>query len=131
MNSPQIRFEDGAAYETYMGVWSRDVGEAFLRWLAPAPGWRWADVGCGNGAFTEMLVERCAPVSVQGIDPSEAQLAYAASDVLHLHDLRKRLDTMLAREGRTELAAACFGFLPARARLDLAGWGAEDIFAHS
>jgi len=62
---------------------------------------------------------------------SDAQIAYAASDVLHLHDLRKRLDTMLAREGRTELAAACFGFLPARARLDLAGWGAEDIFAHS
>jgi ribonuclease D len=62
---------------------------------------------------------------------SDAQIAYAASDVLHLHDLRTRLDTMLAREGRTELAAACFQFLPARARLDLAGWGAEDIFAHS
>jgi len=62
---------------------------------------------------------------------SDAQIAYAASDVLHLHDLRKRLDTMLAREGRTELAAACFGFLPARARLDLTGWAAEDIFAHS
>ncbi len=62
---------------------------------------------------------------------SEAQLAYAASDVLHLHALRDRLDTMLAREGRTELAQACFGFLPFRARLDLGGWEAEDIFAHS
>jgi ribonuclease D len=62
---------------------------------------------------------------------SDAQLAYAASDVLHLHVLREKLDAMLAREGRTELAAACFRFLPDRARLDLAGWGAEDIFAHS
>jgi ribonuclease D len=62
---------------------------------------------------------------------SEAQLAYAASDVLHLHALRERLDAMLAREGRTELARACFEFLPSRARLDLSGWEAEDIFAHS
>ena len=62
---------------------------------------------------------------------SEAQLAYAASDVLHLHGLRERLDAMLAREGRTALAQACFDFLPTRARLDLGGWEAEDIFAHS
>jgi ribonuclease D len=62
---------------------------------------------------------------------SDAQLAYAASDVLHLHALRERLDAMLAREGRIELAQACFGFLPTRARLDLQGWGTEDIFAHS
>jgi ribonuclease D len=62
---------------------------------------------------------------------SEAQLAYAASDVLHLHALRERLDAMMAREGRLELARACFEFLPTRARLDLQGWGAEDIFAHS
>jgi len=62
---------------------------------------------------------------------SEAQLAYAASDVLHLHGLRDRLNAMMAREGRTELAQACFDFLPTRARLDLGGWEAEDIFAHS
>ncbi|MDP1865719.1 ribonuclease D [Bradyrhizobium sp.] len=62
---------------------------------------------------------------------SEAQLSYAASDVLHLHGLRERLDGMLAREGRTELAQTCFGFLPARVRLDLLGWDTEDIFAHS
>src|SRR6202045_1590676 len=62
---------------------------------------------------------------------SEAQLAYAASDVLHLHALRERLDIMLAREGRLGLAQACFAFLPTRARLDLQGWEAEDIFAHS
>ena len=62
---------------------------------------------------------------------SEPQLSYAASDVLHLHGLRERLDGMLAREGRLELAQACFGFLPWRARLDLQGWDTEDIFAHS
>jgi ribonuclease D len=62
---------------------------------------------------------------------TDAQVAYAASDVLHLHALREKLDAMLVREGRAELAAACFAFLPHRVRLDLAGWGAEDIFAHS
>ena len=62
---------------------------------------------------------------------SDAQVAYAASDVLHLHALKAKLDAMLAREGREELAAACFRFLPDRVRLDLAGWAAEDIFAHS
>ena len=62
---------------------------------------------------------------------SDAQVAYAASDVLHLHALKERLDAILAREGRSALAEACFRFLPDRARLDLAGWAGEDIFAHS
>jgi ribonuclease D len=62
---------------------------------------------------------------------TDAQVAYAASDVLHLHALKEKLDAMLAREGREELAGACFRFLPDRVRLDLAGWEAEDIFAHS
>jgi ubiquinone/menaquinone biosynthesis C-methylase UbiE len=75
----QIRFDDGAAYERYMGAWSRLAGEAFLDWLRPAPGWRWLDVGCGNGAFTELIVERCAPASVHGVDPADGQLAYARS----------------------------------------------------
>lgn len=61
---------------------------------------------------------------------SEAQLAYAAADVLHLHRLKERLEERLLRDGRLDLAKACFAFLPARARLDLAGWGEEDIFAH-
>ena len=61
---------------------------------------------------------------------SEAQLDYAASDVLYLHQLREKLDERLAREGRTDLAGACFGFLPTRARLDLEGWPEIDIFAH-
>lgn len=62
---------------------------------------------------------------------SPEQLAYAASDVLHLHALKTRLDEMLEREGRADLAAACFGFLPQRVKLDLAGWEDCDIFAHS
>ncbi|MGH6675908.1 MAG: ribonuclease D [Xanthobacteraceae bacterium] len=61
---------------------------------------------------------------------SEAQLAYAAADVLHLHALRAKLDAMLAREGRVELANACFDFLPTRAKLDLSGWADSDIFSH-
>ena len=62
---------------------------------------------------------------------SDAQVSYAATDVLHLHALKEKLDAMLARENRGELAAACFRFLPDRVRLDLAGWAAEDIFSHS
>jgi len=77
MTEPQIRFDDGAAYEGFMGAWSRLAGEQFLGWLAPPSGARWADIGCGNGAFTELLFERCAPAHVAGIDPSEDQLAFA------------------------------------------------------
>jgi ubiquinone/menaquinone biosynthesis C-methylase UbiE len=77
MAEPTIRFDDGAAYEQMMGKWSRLAGEVFLDWLAPPQALRWIDVGCGNGAFTELLVERCAPSEVQGIDPSEGQLAFA------------------------------------------------------
>jgi ribonuclease D len=62
---------------------------------------------------------------------SDAQLAYAASDVLHLHAVKEKLDAMLAREGRTGLAEACFQFIPTRAALDLAGWEEQDIFSHS
>jgi ribonuclease D len=62
---------------------------------------------------------------------TDAQVSYAAADVLYLHALKDRLDAMLAREGREALAAACFAFLPERVRLDLAGFAGEDIFAHS
>lgn len=76
MSTP-IQFTDGAAYEEMMGVWSRKAGEVFIPWLAAPPNLRWLDVGCGNGAFTQLLVERCAPAAVEGVDPAEAQLAYA------------------------------------------------------
>src|SRR6185295_11144410 len=77
MTDSQIRFDDGAAYERMMGIWSRRVGEIFLDWLRLSTGQKCVDIGCGNGAFTEMLVERCAPAEVQGIDPSPEQIAFA------------------------------------------------------
>ena len=77
MADERIRFDDGDAYEDFMGKWSLLAGNAFLDWLSPASGLRWVDVGCGNGAFTELLIERCAAKDVQGIDPSDEQLAFA------------------------------------------------------
>ena len=77
MTEEKIRFDDGAAYERYMGLWSRKVGEKFLDWLSVVDGMRWLDVGCGNGAFTEILTQHCAPAALAGIDPSAEQLAFA------------------------------------------------------
>lgn len=77
MSGSTIRFNDGAGYERSMGAWSRLAGDVFLDWIAPAKGLRWIDVGCGNGAFTELMMQRCAPSEVVGIDPSEAQLDFA------------------------------------------------------
>src|SRR5215470_2729678 len=70
-------FADGKAYERLMGRWSRLAGEGFLDWLNAPKNLRWLDVGCGNGAFTEELIGRCAPATVTAIDPSDDQLAYA------------------------------------------------------
>jgi SAM-dependent methyltransferase len=77
MSEPRIRFDDGAAYDQGMGRWSLIAGNVFLDWLAPGPGLRWIDVGCGSGAFSELVALRCAPAESQGIDPSDAQLAFA------------------------------------------------------
>ena len=77
VTQPLIQFDDGQAYERAMGVWSRLVGDVFLDWLAPAPGLRWIDVGCGNGAFSAVLAQRCAAAAVHGIDPSSGQIAFA------------------------------------------------------
>ncbi|GAA5235147.1 methyltransferase domain-containing protein [Verticiella sediminum] len=91
MKTDQIHFHDGAAYERYMGKWSQLAGKTFLDWLDPELGQRWLDVGCGNGAFTEMLIGRCHPASVRGVDPSEEQLAYAR--------MRPALRTVQFRQG--------------------------------
>lgn len=77
MSQDSKLFNDGAAYERMMGRWSRMVGEKFVDWLGLPSGLRYLDVGCGNGAFTEVLIARAAPAAVTAIDPSEEQLAYA------------------------------------------------------
>ncbi len=77
MSEPNIKFEDGAAYERMMGVWSQLIGVEFLQWLSPAPDQRWIDIGCGNGTFSEQIFDFCNPQEVQGIDPSKAQISFA------------------------------------------------------
>lgn len=71
------RLDDGASYELMMGRWSVLVGTRFIDWIAVPAGSRWLDVGCGSGAFTQLLVERCQPIEVQAFDTSEQQLAFA------------------------------------------------------
>lgn len=89
MAEQTIRFDDGDAYEQMMGVWSRYAGEIFLDWLAPPQGQRWIDVGCGTGAFTQLLADRYAPAEVQGIDPSDGQLTFArARPAAHVAQFR-------------------------------------------
>ena len=77
MTQATIKYEDGQAYERGMGVWSLLTGQDFLEWLAPIPGLRWIDIACGTGAFTELIMQRCAPSEIQALDPAEAQLVYA------------------------------------------------------
>ena len=77
MTQATIKYEDGQAYERGMGVWSLLTGQDFLEWLAPVPGLRWIDIACGTGAFTELIMQRCAPSEIQALDPAEAQLVYA------------------------------------------------------
>lgn len=77
MPDETIRFDDGASYEHMMGRWSLLVGERFLDWIKVPAGAHWLDIGCGNGAFTELVAQRCKPAAVQAFDPSPGQLAYA------------------------------------------------------
>jgi SAM-dependent methyltransferase len=92
-------FTDGQAYERAMGRWSQLVATQFLDWLGLPKGLSWVDVGCGNGAFTEILIGRCAPASVMAVDPSEGQLAYA----------RTRAGTKLAQFRVGDAQALPFG----------------------
>src|SRR5579864_194499 len=77
MSDPGQMFSDGKVYERMMGRWSKLAGRIFLDWLNPPQNLRWIEVGCGNGAFTDELIARCAPAAVSAIDPSEGQLAFA------------------------------------------------------
>jgi ubiquinone/menaquinone biosynthesis C-methylase UbiE len=73
-----INFNDGDAYERFMGRWSRAAGFLFLEWLSPPPRARWLEVGCGTGAFTQLVDERCRPAEIVALDPAPAQIAYAS-----------------------------------------------------
>lgn len=73
-DQPDIKFEDADLYEKFMGVWSRMLGSKFIDWMSPDQGKSWVDIGCGNGAFTAQIIEKCAPCKVEGIDPSDAQV---------------------------------------------------------
>lgn len=77
VSDPGQMFSDGKVYERMMGRWSKLAGRIFLDWLEPPQGLHWVEVGCGNGAFTEELIARCAPAAVSAIDPSEGQLTFA------------------------------------------------------
>lgn len=76
MADAAMHFDDGAAYERFMGRWSRAVGSVFLNWLVPPAGAHWLDVGCGTGAFTELVLDTCLPAAVSAVDPAKAQIDY-------------------------------------------------------
>lgn len=79
------RFDDGAAYELFMGRWSRAAGSVFLDWLAAPRNARWLDVGCGTGVFTQLIFDRCQPVAVSAVDPAPAQIDYALRQDIARH----------------------------------------------
>ncbi len=81
MAPPPIRFDDGALYERGMARWSQKVGRTFLEWMAAEPGLAWIDVGCGNGAFTELIAETASASRIDGVDPSAGQIEYARSRI--------------------------------------------------
>lgn len=120
MNDKPIVFDDGASYERMMGVWSRGVGEIFIDWLKPAPGQRWIDVGCGNGAFSQLAFDRCAPARLDGVDPSEEQLDFARKRLTGkpAHFLRGDAMTLPLPDGQGDLAvmALVIFFVPVPVR---------------
>ena len=81
MSEQTQRYRDGPGYDRGIGEWSRLMGKVFLEWLAPDRGWRWIDIGCGTGAFTQQVIDLAAPSQIDGIDPSEQQLAIARKRV--------------------------------------------------
>jgi len=82
MTETRVAFDDGNAYDPYMGRWSRAIGERFLAWLDPPANLRWLDVGCGTGAFTKLVLDQTAPETMIGVDPSPAQVKHARRTVM-------------------------------------------------
>jgi SAM-dependent methyltransferase len=113
-------FDDGAAYDEFMGRWSRAVGAVFLDWLAAPRKAAWLDVGCGTGAFTTLIVKTCAPARVAAVDPGAAQIAFARRQAV-----AKRADFRVADAQALPFSDATFdvvasalviNFIPDRAR---------------
>jgi ubiquinone/menaquinone biosynthesis C-methylase UbiE len=86
-----LGFDDSAAYERFVGHWGRAAGSAFLDWMAPPPGARWLDVGCGTGLFTRLVLDTCAPAAMTAIDPAEVQISHARR-----HPVAQRVDFRVA-----------------------------------
>ncbi len=125
------RFDLGVLFHTYKAM----AGPVYCTKIASRIARTYTDRHGLKDLTRELLgleISKQQQSSDWGVDRlSEAQVAYAASDVLHLHALKEKLDEMLKREHRAELAEACFHFLPTRVKLDLGGWPEEDIFSHS
>ena len=118
MAEVKITFDAADDYERFMGRWSRAIGEKFLTWLAPPTGARWLDVGCGTGAFSELIQRRCAPSRVDAIDPSQAQVEYGQK---HLPNVKFRVaDSMdlpfADQEFDVVASALVIHFIPDRAK---------------
>jgi SAM-dependent methyltransferase len=118
MKEITIAFDNADAYDRYMGRWSRAIGEKFLAWLAPPQNARWLDIGCGTGAFSELIAQRCAPQALSGIDPSTAQIDYARGKLSNA-DLRVA-DSMALPFGNGEFdivaSALVLHFIPDRGK---------------
>lgn len=113
-------FADGDAYEHYVGRWSRPVGQMFVDWLSLPPGLHWADVGCGTGALTEMLLDRTAPARVVGIEPSEAFLSRARNRISDARAEFRQGDAQAlpldAREADVAVSGLVLNFVPDKQR---------------
>jgi SAM-dependent methyltransferase len=120
MAETEFRFNDGAAYERFMGPWTRAIGSVFLDWMSIPTGQRWLEVGCGTGTFTELLIETAAPSSVIAIDPAPAQIEQARAKPVSLHaDFRVAdAQTLPFTDRQLDVVASALviNFIPDRAR---------------
>jgi len=120
MAGATVSFEDGSAYERFMGRWSRAIGNEFLHWLEPEPGCRWLEIGCGTGVFTEVLLDAVAPQSLIAVDPAVAQIDYARRRLAgRVGDVRiADAQNLPFSQGEFDfiVSALAFNFIPERER---------------